>query len=70
MWKYTIIDKNGDIQTDIYQSDMNLKASDICRFLESCDFEVLELKQVNPLTFTAFLYKVKEQMSPQIAVCH
>jgi len=59
MWKYTIINKKGKVQTDIYKSDMNLKASEVCKILESCDFEVLELKKVNPLTFTTFLNKIK-----------
>ena len=51
MWKYTVIDKNGEIFTDYYESDINYKASEVCKILESRDFEVLELRKVNRAAF-------------------
>ena len=51
MWKYTVINKDGEVFTDIYQSDMDYKASEICKILESRDFEVLELRKMNRAAF-------------------
>ena len=69
MWKYIVLDENGEIYIDYFNDDLNMKASQVCGLLESSGFEVLELKKVNTISLSAALYKMISKWKPQVAVC-
>ena len=68
MWKYTVIDKDGKVHTDIYQSNIQYKASEICRFLESCDFEVISLRKATLIEIAAFMFRFPPELKKNIAL--
>lgn len=47
-WKWTGI-KDGQVYSEVFETDMNLPASSICAILESKGFEITYLRKIIPL---------------------
>lgn len=52
IWYYKIINKYGKIDEGLWATEM--KPSDICKWFENAEAELLILRQGSPITYTLF----------------
>ena len=57
MWKYVVLNSEGKIQSDIYETDVDYNASVVASYLEKQGFEVLYLSKITPIELGAYLLR-------------
>ena len=58
MWKYVVLDQNGKIQSNIFETDVEYNASVVAGYLEKQGFEVLYLSKITPMELGAYLLRM------------